>query len=611
MAQTSLKMRMLEVFRFRMLSFVVIISVLFLFLLIQLINIQLFHGKEYELKSKSNMESNIPIPAPRGILYDRNFSQGGDNVAIVSNRPSFNITTIPAKFKDKKEFDKILNRISRLLKIPYDEIMANMKSRNPWERVVIKEDVGFDVIVLLASHPDKFPFIDWEDEPVRVYNFNNMFFHTVGYVGSISSDEYKTLRNKGYMYYHKIGKSGIEKEYDTLLRGSDGFIRRIVDVRNRVEGEEIGSPAIAGSNLVLTIDAGIQETASEVMTDLSGAVIVIKPSSGEILAMLSKPDINPNLVISRANSDMIKDLNNDKRKPFLNRAIQSRYPPASTFKIVTAISALEEEKWNPNWTSDCWGKYTLKGYVDRDFYCYKVHGVQNMYGAIAHSCSVYFYRLGYKIGPSIMLKYASYLGLNEKTGIDLPGEIGGFIPSQQWKLSTFGEPWYDGDTVNLSIGQGFLTVTPIGMANLLSGIVNGGIVFRPHLIKEVRSPDNSSIIKKVMPEKIREIPFSSLTLNTIKEGMRQAVKKGTAARLSYLKIPIAGKTGTAQTRAKSRDDTSQHAWFIGYAPCDEGTNDTVALVVFVEHGIAGAASAVPVAEKIFAKMIKLGYFNVQ
>jgi penicillin-binding protein 2 len=610
MAQSSLKLRMLEVFRSRMFSFIALVFIMLSFLIIQLVNIQLIQGQEYKRRSRMNMENNVPILAPRGEIYDRNFKPGADNVVIVSNRPSFNLSTIPAKFPSKEDFEKTIKKLSRLLKISYEDILQAINQQNPWERIIIKEDVSLNVIIKIASNKNIFPNIFWDYEPVRVYNLGKMFFHSIGYVGSISKDEYTKFRDTGYKYYQKIGKTGIENEYDLVLRGVDGFVRRIVDVRNRQEGEEIGSNPIAGNNLVLTIDSEIQSAASEAMEGQSGAVVVIKPSTGEILALLSKPDVDPNLIISRNNNKLISDLNSNKGRPFLNRALQAKYPPASMFKLVTAISALEEDKWNPNTAVYCSGKYTLKGYIDKDFGDYHTHGLLDMESAIGQSCCVYFYQVGYKIRPTIILKYANFLGLGEKTGIDLPGEIPGFVPSQAWKLKTFNEQWYDGDTINLSIGQGFISVTVMEIADFISGIVNNGVVYKPHVIREIRSPDNSKVIKTFMPEKIREVPLSGITMNTIKSGMRKAVTgpQGTAAQLSYLKVPIAGKTGTAQTTSVRKADESQHAWFVSYAPFGGDLDKAVAIVVMVEYGRFGATTAVPVAGKIYSKMISLGYF---
>lgn len=611
MSYSSLKAKMLEAFRLRMFIYGSIMAFALLVLIVQLFNLQIVQGKDYATRARLNMESNIPIAASRGEIYDRNFNQDGSNIIIASNRSAFNLTTIPSRFKTKEEMRKILENLSVLLKIPLDTMMSDITGKNPWERVLLVEDVSFDKIVKIASHAEKFVNIDWEDAPIRVYHYGSMFSHLTGYIGSINSQEYKRLRDQGYKNYHKIGKTGIESQYDVTLRGKDGYIRRIVDVRNRIEDEAVGLAASAGNNLVLTVDYEVQKTAFDAMAENMGGVIVMKPSTGEILAMVSKPDFDPNLIISKNNSAIVQELTNNKDRPFLNRSIQSKYPPASTFKLVTAITALETEKATGETGFYCPGKYTLKGYRDRDFYCYEghVHGALNMPHAIALSCSVYFYNLGYRIGPTSILRYADYFGLNAKTGIDLPGEEAGFLPSKTWKMKVFGQPWYDGDTINMSIGQGFLALTPIGMANFLSAIVNNGTVYRPHIIKEVRTPDNNAVISSTARDKIREIPLSPTSLEVLKTGMRLGVMRGTSGRLNFLKVPVAGKTGTAQTKSKRTEKFSQHAWFIGYGPYDAEPEKAVVVVVFVEYGIAGAVRAVPVAERVFAKLYDLGYFQ--
>ena len=603
---------MLEAFRMRMFFFLGVVTLVIFVIVVQIINLQLIRGDEYREKSRMNMENYVPIPAARGEIYDRNFNPNAKSVVIVSNRPSFNVTMVPSNFKKKDEYRTVMRRLCKLLALPYDETVEGIAKLNPWERVTIKEDVDFNSIVTLATHQDKFPFIDWEASTVRVYNFGNMFAHAVGYTGSISREEFKKLRNFGYRHYQKVGKAGLESEHDILLRGSDGYIRRIVDVRKRTDVEEVGLHPVSGSNMVLTIDYEIQRIAHEAMeAHPKGSVIVMKAASGEVLSLLSKPDYDPNLIISKDNVTTIKDLMEDKERPFLNRAIMSKYPPASTFKLMTAIAALESERWDPATQLYCPGKYTLKGYVDKDFFCYDVHGTNNMEWAICKSCSVYFYQVGLRTTPTRILEYAGYFGLGEKTGINLPGEIPGFIPSGKWKQKTFGQTWYDGDTVNLSIGQGFISATPIGMAAFVSGIVNNGIIFKPNLVREVRSQDNRRVVQTFRPVKMREIPLSQRTLAVVKNGMRMVVASGTASRLSGLKVPVAGKTGTAQTRSKRMEDTSQHAWFVGYAPFDAPPEQAIVVVVMVEYGVAGAATAVPVAERIFGKLLSQGYFNAE
>lgn len=610
MNQTSLKTRMLEAFRKRMYVFFISVSSIFAILVLQLINLQLIQGKEYTQKATMNMENNIPIPAARGEIYDRNFQRGVSGTVLVSNRPSFNLTMVPKNFESEAQMMEVLGRLAPIINIVPQDVLADIKKGNPWERYLLKDDVSFDVVVKVASYKNFFPNIHWEDAPVRVYNYSDVMAHVIGYIGSLNKEEYNSLKDQGYKYYQSIGKNGIEKQYDAHLRGEDGYIRRIVDVQNRTEGEEIGKMPVGGNNLVLTIDYDVQASAHEALEGSSGAVMVIKASTGEILTMVSRPGFDPNAIISKENSGIIRDLNNDPAKPFLNRTIQSRYPPASTFKIVTSIAALETEKTYPDKTYYCPGKYTLKGYVDTDFYCFKTHGTLDLYWALGKSCSVYFYNLGMVVGPTMIMKYANYMGLDEFTKVDIPGEISGFIPSQRWKLKTFGQPWFDGDTINMSIGQGFLAVTPIALANMMCGIVNNGIVYKPYLVKEIYSPDNRTVLQGGKREKLREVPLSPVTLNTIKKGMRYSVQGGTSGWLGRLKVPIAGKTGTAQTRSNRKENFSQHAWFLGFAPYSEQpTENSIVVCVFIEYGQWGASAAVPVAEKVFAKLIEKGYFQ--
>ena len=609
MNQTSLKARMLEAFRRRMFFFLIGVSSVFFIISAQLVNLQLIHGADYSEKSRMNMENNIPIPAARGEIYDRHFQKNVSGAVIVSNRASFNLTTVPDSFESNDRLMEVLINLSSIISIDPQAVFNDIKKSNRWERYLIKDDVSFDIIVKVASHRNLFPNIHWEDAPVRVYNFGEVFAHTVGYIGSISKEEYSSLKDKGYRYYQSLGKAGIEKQYDGLLRGEDGYIRRIVDVKNRTEGEEIGHDPVSGNNLVLTLDYDIQKAAYEALGKHNGAVIVIKPATGEIISLISKPGYDPNSIISRDNTSIIRDLTGNKAKPFLNRAIQSRYPPASTFKLVTAVAGLETEKIYPEMVFNCPGKWTLKGYIDHDFYCFKRHGSLNLYWAIGKSCSVYFYNAGMIVGPSMIMKYAGLLGLNEMTGIDLPGEIPGFLPSQRWKLQAFGQPWFDGDTVNLAIGQGFTAVTPIGLANMMCAIVNNGIVYKPYLVKSVYSPDNRNVIGEGRPRKLREIPLLPVTINTIKQGMRYSVEGGTSGILRRLKVEICGKTGTAQTRSVRKENYSQHAWFLGFAPFKGDPQEAVVVTVFIEYGQWGAVAAVPVAEKIFSTLISQGYFT--
>jgi len=613
MTISAYRTKLNEIFRKRMYFFLLVVGFYFLVVFVQLINLQFIQYSELSEKSRSNMESYIPVPASRGEIYDRTFStdKNENNVIIASNRPSFNVSIVPIKYTAKNSLKSTVENLSTLLNVDSEGVFKNVKLRNPWERVVVKEDVPFETIVTIASHQELYPEVDWEVAPVRVYNQGPLFSHLIGYIGSIDSDEYKDLKKMGYKYYQKIGKSGVERQYDELLRGVDGSIKRIVDVKNRTEGEEIGKESVSGNNIVLTVDYEIQKVAHDALAERRGAVVVIKASTGEVLSIVSSPTFDPNQIIVKNNSEIFTQLQQNPDRPFINRPIQARYPPASTFKLITTIAALEYEKWDPNTVVNCKGFYVLKGLTDTIIYDYAVLGPLNLYQAICKSASVYFYTVGYKIGPTIILDYANYFGYSEKTGIDLPGEIAGFVPSKNWKRRVFGQGWYDGDTVNLSIGQGFLNVTPIEVACFAASLVNNGIIYKPHVVKEIRSQDNADVIAVVQPQKLKEVPLSRKTLDVVKTGMRMSVQTGTSAKLANLSVPIAGKTGTAQTRSNRKDQASQHGWFVGFAPYDGRPEESVAIAVIVEFGVAGSASAVPIAEKVFSKMIELGYFNDQ
>jgi len=273
---TSFRSRMIEAFRKRMFAYMVSSGAVFVILFLQLVNLMIIQGGDYQQKSKSNMEDYIPIPASRGEMFDRTFTPEGPNKILVSNRPAFNVSTVPAKFENEQQREKTIRRVCALLKIPFDDLIADIKGKNPWQRYVIKEDVPFESIVFLASHTELFPNIHYEDAPVRVYNFGPIFAHAAGYIGSISQQEYKTMKDSGYRYYQKVGKAGLERQYDNDLRGVDGFVRRIVDVKRRTEGEEIGKEPVPGNNFVLTLDYEVQRTLYEAMGDKIGSAIHVR-----------------------------------------------------------------------------------------------------------------------------------------------------------------------------------------------------------------------------------------------------------------------------------------------------------------------------------------------
>lgn len=604
----------IESFRLRLYILSVAIAISFLVIFFQLLNLQLIHGSGYTARSRSNMENFVPLIAPRGLFYGRHYQNGRESQPLIKNRVSFNITTIPAKFAKKSMLQNTLKRLAQLSAFPYDKLMENVeKEKSPHLKTILIDDIHYDKLVKIASQIDTLPHISWETVPKRDYFHKDLYSHVIGYTGRISRKELNRLHRKGYYPYHDIGKMGLEKEYDKLLRGQDGRIKKIVNVRRKIQREEIDKYPVPGKNLVLTLDHRIQEIvqrATEKYAGVGVGVLVMRPYNGEVLALLSRPSFDPNFLIQVDNQAELNRLLEDENKPFLNRVIQIKNPPSSTFKPLVGLTALEENKVNSNEKFFCAHKYILKGLRDRTFYCWGYHRSNDLVGGIANSCNVYFYNVGLRLGSRPILKYARYFGLNEKTGIDIPGEIQGFLPSDAWKRRVFKQRWFDGDTLNLSIGQGFLQFTPVAMASVYSGLINDGIIYQPHLVREIRDPVSDEVLQRHQPKILREVPVDPRNLRIIREGLRQVVVRGTTSFMNNPKLKIAGKTGTVQTISIThgrehlrRKNDSQHAWFVGYAPYEGKIEDIILVAVFVQYGRTGSGGAAPIAYRIFLESL--------
>ena len=535
---------------------------IFLAYSVRLFSMQILSGELYRSRAQDISRRTQVIPAQRGEIYDRNFNQ-----PLAMNTDSFAVNITPAEVPRGGMAD-LVKSVSAILNIPQNEIETKIPPQyyQLYQPVEIAVNVPFPVIASLAERKDTLPGVSWNSKPIRGYADSRSLSHVLGYVGDITRDELTTLYNKGYQQGDVIGKAGIERQYDELLRGREGRETRTVDVRGRrIAGQNavIRQAPEMGKNLVLTIDRKVQSLAEQALGNRMGAVIVMRPSNGEILAMVSYPWYDPNIFTGGRRSDY-QALANDPNKPFLNRAIQSSYPPASTFKIVMTTGILAENVFSPEQRILCPGEIN---YGNRDWRCHirrPGHGRLNLQGAMAQSCDIYYWVVGRDhLGVERIISYARDYGYGEVSGIDLPGEIAGFIPNPQWKERRFHEKWLGGDTMNMSIGQGYTLVTPIQMANMVSMTVNNGKIYKPHILKEVRDPVSGAVEQSVRPELLHESEIDERIFEQVRRDMRGVIREGTAQfPLNIKTVEIAGKTGTGEVGLQDR----WHSWFTAFAP---------------------------------------------
>jgi penicillin-binding protein 2 len=562
----------------RMIIFRILLIFVFALYSIRLFSMQILSGEVYLTRAQDISRRTYSIPTQRGEIFDRNMTR-----PLAINRDSFSVSITPAEVP-RNSMNEVIETVSRILKIPADEIMAKLPSQyiQLYQPVEIASNVSFSAIASLAERKNTLPGISWQSKFVRNYIDAGSLSHIIGYVGDITRDELTTLYNLGYQQGDVIGKAGIEKQYDDLLRGRQGWETRTVDSRERrISGREntVRVPPEMGKNLVLTIDLDLQTLVEKALGPRIGSAMIIRPATGEILAMVSYPWYDPNIFTEGLPSDY-RALVEDPDKPFINRTIQSSYPPASTFKIIMTTGVLSENAFPPDQTILCRG---VLNYGNRDWLCHVKtgHGRLNLRGGMAQSCNIFYWTIGRDyLGAERIVSYAKEYGYGEISGIDLPGEINGFLPTPQWKERRFHERWVAGDTMNMSIGQGYTLVTPIQMANMICMVVNNGKIYKPHLLKEVRDPVTNAIESIVKPKVIHESSISPEVFAALRQDMRAVIREGTAVYpLNIRSVEIAGKTGTGEAGFTDR----WHSWFAAYAPfTSTNPEDMIVVSVIVE-----------------------------
>lgn len=564
----------------------------FFILTIRLFYLQIYSRERFYRKAEENRIRAVSLEPLRGVIFDRK------GVPLVDNEPAYSVFAIPFEIRKSKETVPLL---SRFLNLDKDYLLRKLQNPcwGPWMPVRLRRQVDFMGLSALEEHKLDLPGVILRIEPTRCYPSPVKAPHLFGYLGEITVEELKNLKRKGYRIGDIVGKKGIEKEYDLLLRGERGIRYVEVDALGRelrVLKEKKEIPPRPGANLYLTIDADLQAFIEQKFEGMKGSVVVLDPSSGEVLAMVSKPDYDPELFAGVITPELWDKLQHDPGHPLYDRTIQSTYPPGSTFKLVLALAAVETGKVTKDWTVHCPGYFKLGG---RYFDCWKKRGHRkvNLLTAIEQSCNVYFYQLGLRVGLDDWAKFAKALGFGSKTGIDLPGESKGLVPDREYLDQKYGTgKWPQGLIPNLAVGQGELLVTPLQMACLAGIIANNGRLYRPHLLRFIEDPlTGEKRGVRVSPERIRGI--SEEAFEVIKEGMLRVVNgrngTGRAARIPGIKV--AGKTGTAQN-----PHGADHAWFIGFAPY---SSPRIALSILVENGGMGGRVAAPLARLIFQKFL--------
>lgn len=558
----------------------ILLGFLFLVYLYNLFSLQIKNANKYQTLSKINSASVIEISAQRGEIFDRYA-----NLPIVINTEFFSVEITPSNIP-KDKYDTVALKLANILGIQKKSIDAKIKPeyRNYNKAIPIKANVSFNVISNIAENINDLPGVSWISKPIRSYVETGSIAHVVGYIGNISDSERNVLYNKGYVKENEIiGKTGIESQYDTLLKGESGEERRTVDVRGRAISEkpEIIPPK-PGKNIVLTIDSTIQNLVEKALGNRVGAAVVLKPATGEILAMVSYPFFDPNRFNDDDGSIYYQSLlKPEMNTPLVNRAVNAEYPPASTFKIIMSTAMLQENAFPSKKQIECKG---FMIYGNRKFRCHKHepgHGWLDMKNALAESCDVYYWTVGRDhLGIDKIHYYAEQFGFGQNAQIDLPSQRKGFIPTAEKKERQYHEKWLGGDTMSTSIGQGYLLATPLQVANMAAMVANRGVIYKPHLLKEVRDPITNEILQQVTPEVLFKSDINDEVWTEVQEAMRYTISDGTPRFVMRNKVvQSAGKTGTAEVAPYKE---SWHSWLVAYAPYDAPAEEQVVVAVIVE-----------------------------
>jgi penicillin-binding protein 2 len=577
----------------------------FVMLIIRLIYLQVFMGDEFRRLSLNNSIRLQNIDPPRGWIYDRK----GD--LLVDNRPSFDVNITP---KDAAPLQRTLEKLSQHLQTPEGLLLSQIKQTrgaSAYQPRLLKQDVGRDTLAAIEVNKYDLPGVSVDVNLRRHYIHERMASHLIGYLSEISPAELKSGSYPDCRSGDLIGKFGVEKSYENLLRGKRGGRQVEVSANGLVMRILKTVDAEAGNNVYLTIDQQLQHRTEVLLEGVVGAAVAIEPDTGRILALVSSPSFDQNSFVGGITHEQWDSLISNPFRPMSNRAIQGEYPPGSTYKIITALAGLQEGVIDAQTTLNCPGYYR---YGNRVYRCWKKggHGKVNILKAVEESCDVFFYQVGERLGVDRLAWYAKAFGLGSPTGISLGQEAHGLIPTAAWKERRTGIPWQKGETLSVAIGQGFNLATPLQMAVVAAAVGNGGNRYQPMILDRIQSADGK-IIKKNVPRLTGKLPISPVNLGLVKKGLWKVVngENGTARGSHLADIDMSGKTGTSQVISSKEDETlaeedipihqRAHAWFVAYAPSEQ---PTIAVAVVVEHGEHGSGAAAPIAREMIKTYLR-------
>ncbi len=595
-----------ELQRFRMRAVVMgcVVFLAFCLLVWRLLVLQVERHEEFAERAESNRTAVDPIVPNRGQILDRN------GVVLAHNFAAYTLEVSPTQVHD---LPTLINQLSTLVEItPKDRkrFQKLLEEGHDFASIPIRTRLNDEEVARFAVNRYRFPGVEINARLFRHYPNGEIASHVVGYIGRISDGDVEQLRKEGtaanYSASDYIGKVGLEQRYEKQLRGITGYEHVETDANGRSVRTLRSILPVSGNNLLLALDARLQQVAEQVFGDRRGSLVAIEPKTGGVLALVSKPGFDPNLFVEGIDPQNWDALNNSPDHPLNNRALQGVYPPGSTFKPFMALAGLESGKRKPTFTISDPGYFVLGGggHVYRDWKA-GGHGMVDLHKAVVQSCDTYFYGLAQELGIDAIHQFVGQFGFGQKTGIDIEGEVAGLLPSQDWKQRRFQQKWFVGDTISIGIGQGYNLTTPLQLAQATAILANDGRVFRPHVVKQIQDSQTDALTT-IEPQPISEVPLKADNVRRVRDAMVDVTRPGGTAAWAGMnaKYLFAGKTGTAQVIGmkgqKYDEDRVQerhrdHALFIAYAPADD---PKIALAILVENGGHGGSTAAPIARQV-------------